>query len=366
MDIRLAKPEISARSKELVRDALDQGRVSEGLYTRRLEGKIAELLGAKHCVMANSGHSALVMAFSLSGRKNYDSIVTTSLTFISTISAARQAGLKVFVVDTEKDGFLMQVGQAEDLLGPWTLFVPVHLFGYPVANPGQEFQVQDACEAFGTRSLNATDGVSCFSFYTSHVGGCGEAGCVVTDDPADARYLRSVKDQGRFHERQADHVEARTRTPVDERYRHRYLGYNFRTTDVQSAILLGQMEEIRRVIEIRRQNVERLTRALGAYQDRLILPAARGDVSHLAYPLIARDRELRDLLVRGLEEAGIETRSLMSLIPRQEACRGEVSAPFGFENAASVHERGFYVTCRENLSGEELGYVEDTFRRLLA
>lgn len=369
-EIRIGKPTVSKESIDLIMDCLKNKSVSEGYMTYMLERKLEQVLNYKHVVLANSGHSALVLAFraakDLYGRNR---IITTPITFISTISAALSAGLQVSCVDTKQGSFLMNEEQAQDIARDTDIYCPVHLFGYEVPAISKEngsFIVQDCCEAFGTKfkTYGERRGISCFSFYTSHVLGSGEMGCIATDDDVEFEFIQSIKDQGRYAPREFDHVDKFIKRKWSGRYAHRYVGYNFRTTDIQAALIYGSIKYLPTVLERRVSVVRYLNENLALYA-LIKVPNLDSDVSYLGYPIICDNQAIRDDMVDALEERKIETRPLMSLIPEERAVYREVDCPRGYVNAMGIHSRGFYISCHDSLEMEDLNYIVKSFREIL-
>ena len=373
--VRVGSPTITDAAIGRVMRCLVSGRVSEGVAVDELERALAATVGAKHAILFNSGHSALVASY-LTAKRNHGVkiAVTTSLTFISTISAALEAGLDVECMDVNPGTFLINANQARERLQKEqnSVYVPVHLFGYRAEILPQFFMIQDCCEAFGTggidRPVVGLPHIGCYSFYTSHVMGAGEMGFAVTDNEEDAIMLRKVKDQGRKYLRPASHVATGAAAPPGERYSHDQIGYNFRTTDVQASIILGSLPELGTILKKRQTVVKGLNRVLSQFKS-LTLPEWRDDVSYLAYPIICDTPETRNKLLVGLDERGIETRPLMSLIPQETAITklddGRFWAPFGFEEAKKVFDRSFYISSHDSLCAEDMKTVHDAVKDIL-
>lgn len=371
--IRIGKPTITQASKELVIKALEEGRVSEGQITNELEKTIASFFGVQDAIAVNSGHSALVIALKAARLyRDFDEVVTTPITFISTIAAAIEAGMKINLVDTKHNSFLLNESQASEILDERkrALYLPVHLFGYEVDADIGRFTIQDACEALGTKDYDGNyigiEDIGCFSFYTSHVLGCGEMGMVLTNNSALAILMRKLKDQGRKHIRPSEHIEVMTKISPFERYSHDLIGWNFRTTDLQAALILGSFKEMTPIIRKRYWNIIKLNTILKKYNALLTLPNADPNVSYLAYPIICKDEELKNKLMLSLDTLGIETRPLMSLIPEERAMLGhKLNIPFGYSNAKEIHEQSFYISCHDTLNDDDMDYISECFKKIM-
>lgn len=392
-EIRIGRPTITPEGRRMMENALNDGRISEGLYTSQLELGFQKKLGVRHAIVVNSGHSALVVAYcAAKALRGIEKIVTTSMTFISTVSAALEAGLQVVCLDIGDD---LQIDNDRlrryfetDPSGSEVAYVPVHLFGYPctpmhkIRGPHGVFQIDDACEAFGSRraggALIGTEGdIGCFSFYTSHVLGSGEMGLVVTNDDELAAYMRRSKDQGRTHLRPTNHIEKMTSIDPGCRYHHSILGWNFRTTDIQAALVLGALPDLGAILMRRRGVVHQLNNVLEKWtwaqserwphaRHRLSLPRWDRDVSYLGYPIICGNVETRNLLMFGLDRRGVETRPLMSFLPEEEALANQPGfTAWECPMAKDLHSRGLYISCHDSLAEEDIDYVGRAFDEVL-
>jgi dTDP-4-amino-4,6-dideoxygalactose transaminase len=144
-------------------------------------------------------------------------------------------------VDIEPDTYLIDAGRIEAAITPRTrALFPVHLFGLvadmgPIRAIADKYGlpiVEDACQAHGAtyRGKRAGSfGHGAFSLYGTKNMTTGEGGLITTDDDRLADWLRLYRNQG-----------------MAKRYHHEILGYNFRMTDIQSAIGLVQLDKLER------------------------------------------------------------------------------------------------------------------------
>ena len=369
--VQVGKPTITTEGVLTVMKLLLTDRISEGEIVNELEIRLADMLKAKHAILFNSGHSALVASYLVAKRiHGCERAVTTALTFLSTASAAVEAGLDLVAIDTMPGGFLINADLAERMIRASSkkcVYVPVHLFGYQATDIQGVFTLQDCCEAFGTGLPDDPVGVpdiGCFSFYTSHVLGCGELGCAITNSDDDSTMLRKIKDQGRTFLRPASHVKTGSVASPALRYSHDTLGYNFRTTDVQAALLLGALAELPRVLQARRRVVRRLNDGLAGVPG-IRTPRYDESVSYLAYPIACDSPEIRDKLITGLDEIGVETRPLMSVIPDEAAVSERIAVPGGYKEAAVIHRRSLYVSAHDSLSETDMQRIVEGIKGIL-
>ena len=107
------------------------------------------------------------------------------------------------------------------------------------------------------------------------------------------------------------------REDYDPRFTHHILGFNFKTTDIIATLANCRIKNINKINKDRKENVLYLNEGLKQYSNFLQLPKFSEDVSYLAYPLVIKQGERKNIR-RELEERGIETRVLFGCIPTQQ------------------------------------------------
>ena len=346
--IPLAKPDIGEREIEYVVRVLRSGRLSLGPVLEQFEERFAAYIGTRYAVATNSGTSALHLCIKALGIGPDDEVLTTSFTFAaSTNCLLYERALPAFA---DIDPATLNVDPAEireiirrDYVWHRVLrrpvnrrsgrvlkaILPVHVFGLPCAmNPileiAHEFNLrvlEDACEALGAECSGRRTGTfgdaAVFAFYANKQITTAEGGMIVTDDLQIARFCRSVRNQGR-----------------DEAASwlcHARLGYNYRLSDVHSALGLAQLEKIDTLLAAR-ERVARLYRARLRDVPNLVLPADAPGCkrSWFAYVIQSCDSgspPARDRLMNGLCQRGIACQVYFPAIHRQPYFREVRLAP---------------------------------------
>lgn len=239
--------------------------------------KFAAFQRAKHGVCVSSGTTALQTAFEAIGIGAGDEVIIPGLTWIATASAVLASnGVPVFA-DVSRDTFCMDAAAAEALITPRTrAIVPVHLSGamtdmdaiIGVARRHNLIIVEDAAHAHGSlwlcpdgevRGAGALGDVGCFSFQASKSLTSGEGGVILTNDEALANRCWAYKNVGRARNEGEENV----------------LGYNFRISEVQAAVLLAGLECLDGELATRDANGMYLNERIGALPG--IRPAKRDD-----------------------------------------------------------------------------------------
>ncbi|MFJ8044861.1 DegT/DnrJ/EryC1/StrS family aminotransferase [Kitasatospora sp. NPDC096147] len=254
----VARPVIGDEEIAAAVRVLRSGAVVQGPEVAAFEQEFAELVDGRECVAVNSGTSALHLALVALGIGPGDEVVVPSFSFAATANAVRLAGAEPVFADIEPGTFGLDPAAVAAAVGPRTAaLLPVHLYGHPAAmgELGRLAErhglavVEDACQAhgaaLGATSVGAFGEAGCFSFYPTKNMHALEGGMVTVADPAVARQLRLLRNQG-----------------MEQRYRNEIVGANLRMTDVSAAVGRVQLRRLPAANERRRAHAALLDREL--------------------------------------------------------------------------------------------------------
>jgi len=227
---------------------LDSGFINEGPLTLKLEQSFKDYLNVEHAIFTTSGTVAIFLALKALGVGVGTKVAVPNLTFIATASAVKLCGGIPILIDIHPDTLTID---PDDLLMKYEIHkfgfvVPVHISGRSAFSPkllkiisDLDLKiVEDAAEAFGsrdpgTKELLGTIGIAgAYSFSPNKVLTSGQGGLVVTNDSAVAKTIRSLKDQGR----------TQRGTGGDDL--HPFIGFNFKFTDIQAALIEAQLPSL--------------------------------------------------------------------------------------------------------------------------
>jgi dTDP-4-amino-4,6-dideoxygalactose transaminase len=251
------------REEELLLQVLHSGNwgILSGGQVAAFEEAFADFQGANHALCVTSGTSALEVAVRALGIGPGDEIVTTPYTFVATPSVAFLAGARSVFVDIDPETYLIDPAQIEGAItSRTTAIMPVHIAGCPcdmdaivdIARRHDLYVIEDACQAWGASwrgtPVGAIGDLGCFSFQASKNINAGEGGAIVTNNPELAERCWSLHNVGRVRD--------------GAWYQHEFLGWNYRMTEWQGAILRAQLERLPEHIERRSDNATYLTSRL--------------------------------------------------------------------------------------------------------
>jgi dTDP-4-amino-4,6-dideoxygalactose transaminase len=251
---------IDERDIESVVDTLRSGWLTVGPRTERLERVVAEYLGVDHVVAVSSCSEAMFLALVALGVGPGDEVITSSLTFASTVHAIIHVGATPVLADIEPETLGLDPAAVAARVGPRTrALLPVHFGGQAcrimdiceIAARRNLAVVEDAAHSFGAtvegRPLGAFGDATAFSFYATKNITTGEGGAVSTGDGELAARLRLWSYHGMSRDswnRYADRGSWYYQVEVP--------GYKCNMSDVLAALGLSQMEKIDRLLSRRR------------------------------------------------------------------------------------------------------------------
>jgi dTDP-4-amino-4,6-dideoxygalactose transaminase len=272
-------PVWDTHDEDALLQVLRSGRWGEidGDMVGRFETRFAEFQQAQHCVAVVNGTAALRIAYRALDIGYGDEVIVPPYTFIATASAALEVGAIPVFADRDPDTYLLDPASVEEAITPRTrAIVPVHVAGCPADMDGLRTLaarrglrvVEDAAQAPGAtwngQGVGSVGDLGTFSFQASKNLNAGEGGAIVTNDEALFRRVWSLHNVGR-----ALSDDWRT----SGWYQHDTLGFNYRLTEFQAALLLAQMSRLEKQMARREQAARFLDRELAAIPG--IRPQAR-------------------------------------------------------------------------------------------
>jgi perosamine synthetase len=337
----------------LVKAVLESNYINDGEVTEEFERQIAKLVGAKHGIAVTSGTTAIYLSLVALGVRPGDEVIVPDVTFIATANAAAMAGATVVLVDVEPETLNMSVAALEAAITPRTkAVVPVHVSGrgakmeeiLQVCATREIAVVEDAAEALCSkrngRNLGTFGRTGCFSFSPNKTITTGQGGVIVTGDDELAQRLRELKDQGR---------PARGTGGDDA---HPTIGFNFKLTNLQAAVGLGQLKALS-------MRIERIKQTYRIYRDELadvdaihILPFEidKGEQPQWIDALAERRNELDAFLAK----KGVDCRRFWFPLHTQKPY---LRPDFAFPNSTRLSKNAIWLPSAFRMSNEDVVHV---------
>ena len=318
--IQIASPVIGEEERRAVCEVLESGWLTQGPRVAAFEKKFAEIHGVKHAIAVTSCTTGLHLALTAMGIGTGDEVILPAFTWVATANVVVQCGATPVFADVDPVTYNIDPQDVLKRVTPQTKAVmPVHLFGLcsdmdtiREILPEHIQILEDAACAAGAiykdRSAGSLGAAGVFSFHPRKSITTGEGGMITTNDDQIAELSAMLRNHG---------------ASISEEQRHRgskpyllpefsHLGFNYRMTDLQGAVGLAQLTQLKRFIKERDRWANWYIQELNSIPW-LRMPERPCDGTHawqafVTYIDPATASVSRNHLMERLQEAGISTR----------------------------------------------------------
>jgi len=302
--------------KRVFSEALESGWYILGKSVERFEHKYADYCGVSRCTGVGSGLDALILSLKAYEFPAGSEVLVPSNTYIATILAILQAGLKPVLVEPDLRTYNIDPSRIEEQITSRTVgIIVVHLYGkvcdmtriMPIGRKYGLKVFEDCAQAHGAslKGMKAGSLGDCaaFSFYpTKNLGALGDAGAVTTNDDTIAEKIRALRNYG-----------------SSRKYHNDMVGINSRLDEIQAAFLLVKLPELDRINRHKRQLAALYNRGL---REDFIKPSTQEDFFDVYHVYNIRHPR-RDEIKSYLAEHGVLTEIHYPVPPhRQKALQG--------------------------------------------
>jgi len=311
----LAKPDLSEEEIDEVVATLRSGWLVYGPRTQRLEEDFRAMTGTKHAVAVSSCTAGMHLALLAAGIGPGDEVITSTLTFASTVNVILHAGATPVLADICADDLNIDPAEiARRITSKTKAIMPVHYAGQacrmdeilPLARDRGIRIIEDAAHCAGSsykeQPVGGIGDASVFSFYAIKNMTTGEGGMVTTDDDSLANRVRILRNNGL--DNNAWNRYSAAGSPF---YSVLEPGFNYRLTDLQAAIGIGQLHRLPQFNARRAELAARYTESFAELPE-IETPTIRDDVTTNWYIYVIRLSRLsisRDEVVAELKQRGI-------------------------------------------------------------
>ena len=249
--------------KRYINEALDSGTLTttKGKFGKMLEKAFAEKLGAKYAYACTSGSAAIHIAVATVNPNPGDEIVTTSITDMGALTPLMYRGAVPVFAEVDPRTLNVTAKTIEAALSHRTKAIIVtHLFGNPcemddimaLAKERNLAVIEDSAQTFlakcGGKMAGTIGDIGCFSLQQGKHMTTGEGGMVVTNDEKLARHMfLYINKAWGYGDANADHY---------------FMALNYRVSELQAAVALGQLEKLEECVANRQRTAAMLTSLL--------------------------------------------------------------------------------------------------------
>jgi len=364
--IPLLEPDLSGRELEYVTECIQTNWISsQGTFVRRFEEQFEEMHPGEYALAVSNGTVALHLALHALGIGEGDEVIVPDVTFAATINAVFFCNATPVLCEIDPDTLCIDVKEAEKLITNKTkAVIPVHLYGQPcdmdalgdLALKYNLLVVEDCAEAIGSRWGDKPVGVfgdaATFSFYGNKTISTGEGGMLLFRNKEVYEYAKILRDHGM--------------TP-GKKYWHDQIGFNYRLTNIQAAIGVGQMERIEFILEKKRKVASLYKNILvntpGIFELPEIIPSTQH--SNWLYTVLLDQEVDRDVVIKELLDLGVECRPLfhpLHIMPPYKKLKKSNSLVC----SETISLSGISLPTSVSLTHQEMQYIGESLKGVLA
>jgi dTDP-4-amino-4,6-dideoxygalactose transaminase len=265
-------------------DTLRSDWITTGPKVKRFEREFAEYIGAPAALAVSSATDAMQVGLAALGVGPGDEVITTSMTFCSTVHVIKHVGARPVLVDVEPDTLTIDPVQvARAVTARTKVLLPVHLYGHPcamdelldIAQQHNLAVVEDAAHALPTtyrgRMVGTLGTLTAFSFYATKNMTTAEGGMLTGDaDLIERARLWSLHGMSR---------DAYNRYSAEGSWYYEVVlpGFKCNMTDIQAALGLQQLKKLS-AFQVRRREIVRRYQQAFSQCDALTIPVERPEV----------------------------------------------------------------------------------------
>ena len=361
--IPIYKPYLPSNSLKYAHEAIDSTWISSsGRYLEKATELLADYLGTKYVQLVNNGTSATHLVSKAVSFKdpNINKIILPNNVYVAAWNSflydkeheliLKEPSLSTWNIDLEND---IPLDETTAVCFVHNLGNIINVPKFMRENPGVVC-IEDNCEGLsgeyeghksGTKSL-----ASSLSFFGNKTITSGEGGAVVVADEDTYEYLKCIQGQGQSK----------------ERYVHSYLGYNYRMTNIQAAILTGQLEIISEILEMKSGLFNFYRDGLSSV-DGVSLQSQEEGTTHSNWMFSVRIHGSSgyEESSRFLSERGIETRPMFYPSSRHDHIRESSLVTKGTEtNSEILNRECIMLPSFPELKKKELTHIVESIKSL--
>ncbi len=261
---------LDEKDVQAVVDVLHSDYLTCGPKITELEQRLCDLTGAKYAVVCSNDTAALHIACMAAGVSAGDEVVTTPITFLASANCALYCGAKPVFADIDEETYNIDPKEIEKALTSRTkAVVAVDYTGQVVdldtimetCHKQNVVVIEDAAHSIGTlykgRPVGSVADMTTFSFHPVKTVTAGEGGAILTDNEEYYRKLLLYRSHGMTR----DPAQMTKESEGGWYYQMIDLGYNYRMTDMQAALLLSQLDKLPMFRKRRKEIVARYNEA---------------------------------------------------------------------------------------------------------
>ena len=364
--IPLASPNIHSEDIAALMDVLASGNLVQGERVNQLEASLEKYLNIKHCIAVSNGTASLHLILAALGIGPGDEVIIPAFSYIATANVIELVGATPIFVDISLTTFNIETSEIEAKISSKTKAVMVvHEFGlcadlHEINGLCQKYKlalIEDAACALGAkeRDVNAgTIGIAgSFSFHPRKAITSGEGGAIVTNDSELASKLRALRNHGINYD-------------IETGPEFTYAGFNYRMTDMQAALLVGQLARIDDILL--RKNLIAKAYRIDVKNKNITLPTVPKTKFHAwqTFHILLDEKLSQKTMIDYFRQAKVGVNYGAQCIPAQKFYQKKYAfdAVNKYPNAMRAFTHGLAIPLYEKLNPEDISHITSIMNRI--
>jgi len=360
-------PDIQQTDIDAAVDILKSGMLIQGPKVEELERNVANYIGVKNAIAVSNGTAGLHLALLALDIKKDDEVIIPAFSFMATGNVIELVGAKPVFVDINIETYNININLIENAITPKTkAIMPVHEFGlacdiskiHLLARSHGLKVIEDAACSLGAsendRFIGSYGEMGVFSFHPRKMITSGEGGMITTNNDKLAKNLRTLRNHG------IDRVDGKSEFVN--------IGYNYRITDFQAALVNSQFLRLTKILEKRRKlsfiYMDELEKI-----NKIKLPIIPKNKNHTwqSFHILLNDDCDRDAIIETLKKKNIETNLGAQCIPFQEYYQKKyrLQCYEKFPNSMKAYMKGLVLPLYNSLNMQDISYICKIFKNVI-
>ena len=361
-------PNITKKDMDSVNQVIKSGWISsDGPEIKKFEENFSRFIGRKYSVAVSSGTAALEIAIKALNIKENDEVLIPNFTIISNALAVIKQRLKPVLIDCNLKDWNIKIEDIEKNISKKTKAIIItHIYSFPnemhkilkICKKYNLLIIEDAAEVLGIKYKNRMCGsfgdISIFSFYANKQVTTGEGGMLSMNSFIIYEKCKSLRNLcfGKLN-----------------RFNHNDIGWNYRMTNIQAALGLSQLKNIKHIVKKKMEIGKYYYKKLYQNSNIQILPPSNAfskNVYWVVGIVIKENIMTASKLSKKLSRYGIGTRPFFWPMHEQSIFKKmKMFKNKKFPNSSYLARYGLYLPSYFKLKKKDIDYISSVIKKLL-
>lgn len=363
--IPICEPNLCGNEFKYLSDAFTSGWISsQGKYINYFEQSFSKFIRSSFTLSTSNGTTALHLIFKTLEVGLGDEVIVPNLTFAASINSVIHAGAKPVLVDINPLTYGLDLETIKkNITNKTKCIMIVHLYGYPVdidkvldfAKANKLLVIEDCAEALGSYvrddHVGTKSDASAFSFFANKLISTGEGGMAIFKEKKFFDKAKILRDHGMNKEK---------------KYWHKYVGFNYRMTNMQASVGYAQMENIHNFLDKKIKIANLYKEYLSPIKDLIFFPQDPyyGKNSYWLFSIYFKNNIDIEKIIKSLREYGIDSRRFFTPLNLMDIYV-EYANTNKYENSLDLYNNSLCLPSSTNLTKSQISYISKKIKEII-